>query len=82
MREQGILRRALIVYSEAAVRLRRNTAGVPPDTLQKTAKLFRTFGEGYHKKQLEEAFIFPSVKKRGGEAARYADILVTQHDRG
>ena len=82
MREHGILRRALIVYSEAAVRLRRNTAEVPPDALQKTAKLFRTFGEDYHEKQLEEAFIFPSVKKRGGEAARYSDILVTQHDRG
>jgi hemerythrin-like domain-containing protein len=52
------------------------------NSLQKTAKLFRAFGEEYHEKKLEEAYIFPAVKKVGGEAASYPDILVAQHNRG
>lgn len=82
MREHGVLRRALLVYTAAADRIRKNAASVPPDALQKTAKLFRTFGEDYHEKKLEEPFIFPVVKKVGGAAASYPDILVVQHDRG
>lgn len=82
MREHGILRRALLIYSAAAVRLRGNAANVPPDALQKTANLFRTFGEDYHEKKLEEAYIFPAVRNTGGEAARYPDVLVVQHNRG
>jgi hemerythrin-like domain-containing protein len=82
MREHGVLRRALFVYSETAVRLRSNPATVPPDTLQKTARLFRAFGEDYHEKQLEEAYIFPAVRMAGGEAARYPEILIQQHARG
>jgi hemerythrin-like domain-containing protein len=81
MREHGILRRALFIYSEAAARLR-STPIVLPDVLQKTARLFRTFGEDYHEKKLEEAYIFPAVKKAGGEAASYPDILIGQHNRG
>src|SRR5689334_3501028 len=61
MREHGILRRALLVYSAAAVKLRANASAVPPDALQKTAKLFQTFGEDYHEKKLEETYIFPAV---------------------
>jgi len=82
MREHGILRRALLVYSAMAKKLRANTASVPPDAIQKTAKLFRAFGEDYHEKKLEEPYIFPAVKKAGGPAASYPDILVVQHDRG
>jgi hemerythrin-like domain-containing protein len=82
MREHGILRRALLVYSAASIRLRGNASAIPPDALQKTAKLFRTFGEEYHEKKLEEAYIFPAVKKVGGEAATYPDILIAQHNRG
>lgn len=82
MREHGILRRALLVYSEVAVKLRSNPAAVPAESLQKTAKLFRAFGEDYHEKKLEEAYIFPAVKKAGGEAGTIADILITQHQRG
>jgi hemerythrin-like domain-containing protein len=81
MREHGILRRALFIYSEAAARLR-STPLVLPDVLQKTAKLFHSFGEDYHEKKLEEAYIFPAVKKAGGEAAGYPDILIAQHNRG
>lgn len=82
MREHGILRRALIVYSESAIRLRKNSADVPPAALQKTAKLFRSFGEDYHEKQLEETFIFPVLEGQGGEIGSYPDILIAQHNRG
>jgi hemerythrin-like domain-containing protein len=82
MREHGVLRRALLVYSAAALKLRTDASSVAPDALQKTAKLFRVFGEEYHEKKLEEAYIFPAVKKVGGEAASYPDILVAQHNRG
>lgn len=82
MREHGVLRRALLVYHAAAGKLRSNPSPVPPDALQKTAKLFRSFGEEYHEKKLEEAYIFPAVKKAGGQAATYTDILLVQHNRG
>lgn len=82
MREHGILRRALLVYTAAAGKLRTNPASIPPDVLQRTAKLFRAFGEDYHEKKLEEAFIFPAIKKAGGSAESYPDILVAQHNRG
>jgi hemerythrin-like domain-containing protein len=82
MREHGVLRRILIVYSEAAARLRDNPAGVPPDALQRAAKLFRDFGEEYHEKKLEETYIFPAVRSAGGQASIYPDILIEQHRRG
>lgn len=82
MREHGVLRRALVVYAETAKQLRTNAARVPPDALQHTAKLFRTFGEDYHEKKLEEAYVFPAVKKTGGPPAELVDVLTAQHQRG
>jgi hemerythrin-like domain-containing protein len=82
MREHGILRRALLVYQESAVRLRQDAASVPPDVLEKAANLFRVFGEDYHERKLEEVFIFPTVKKSPGIAAGYVDVLFEQHTRG
>ena len=82
MREHGILRRALLVYQESATRLRQDPASVPADALEKTANLFRVFGEDYHEKKLEEVFIFPTVKKAPGAAPAYVDILLAQHVRG
>jgi hemerythrin-like domain-containing protein len=81
MREHGILRRALLVYQETATRLS-SSAPLPPKPLQQTAQLFRTFGEEYHEKKLEETYIFPAVKKAGGVVAGYADVLIAQHQRG
>ncbi len=52
MREHGVIRRALIVYREAAARLRTEAGAVPADALQRTAKLLRSFAEDYHEKQL------------------------------
>jgi hemerythrin-like domain-containing protein len=82
MREHGVLRRALLVYQETAPKLRGNASAVAPDALQKTAKLFRAFGEDYHEKKLEEAYIFPAVKQAGGPVTGLPDILVAQHQRG
>src|SRR5258705_8907631 len=81
MREHGVLRRALLVYQESAMKLR-NAANVPPGPLQKTAKLFRGFGEEYHEKKLEEVYIFPAVKKAGRVAGGYSHILFAQHQPG
>ena len=81
MREHGVLRRALLVYRESAERIR--TGGkIDVGALNRTAKLFRAFGEDYHEKKLEEQHIFPIIRKSGGPAAAYPDILVAQHNRG
>jgi len=82
MREHGVLRRALLVYAESVPKIRANPGGIPADALMRTAKLFRSFGEGYHERKLEEAYIFPAIKKAGGPVAGYADVLKAQHDRG
>lgn len=82
MREHGVLRRALLVYQTAALRLDSGNGQVPAAALARTAKLFRTFGEDYHERRLEEQIIFPAVRKLKGAVARYPDILHQQHDRG
>ena len=82
MREHGVIRRALLVYFETITKLRQNPGSVDPAALRQTAQLFRTFGEDYHERMLEEQHIFPLVRKQGGELARYADILISQHARG
>jgi hemerythrin-like domain-containing protein len=82
MREHGVLRRALLVYAEAAARLRSGKGDVPADALVKTANLFRQFGENYHERSLEEKHIFPAMIARGGEPAALARTLTYQHERG
>jgi hemerythrin-like domain-containing protein len=82
MREHGVIRRALLVYSELADKIRKSPASVDAAALHKTAQLFRTFGEDYHERMLEEQHIFPIVRRMKGEAAGYPDILVAQHNRG
>ncbi|HEY6803318.1 MAG TPA: hemerythrin domain-containing protein [Pyrinomonadaceae bacterium] len=82
MREHGILRRALLVYQESAARLKQDPASVPVDALEKTAQLFRAFGEDYHEKALEETYIFPALKRTQNAASVYADVLLAQHARG
>jgi len=82
MREHGVLRRALLVYRAAAARLRTDPAKVPADALAQTAHLFRTFGEDYHERKLEEEHIFPAVRKAKGPAASLVDVLLAQHERG
>ena len=82
MREHGILRRALLVYQESVVRLRQDASSVPLDALEKTANLFRVFGEDYHEQKLEEVYIFPVLRRSPGAPASYIDVLLAQHTRG
>jgi hemerythrin-like domain-containing protein len=82
MREHGVLRRILIVYSESARRIRQASPDVIYESINKAADLFRRFGENYHEKALEETYIFPAVSKTGGEVSDYPEILVAQHRRG
>lgn len=82
MREHGVLRRALLVYAEVAPRLRASPARFDAKPLNQAAQLFRTFGEDYHEKKLEEAHIFPVVAKTPGAAAGYVGVLTAQHARG
>ncbi len=82
MREHGVIRRALLVYAETVPKLRQNAASVDAAALRQAAQLFRTFGEDYHEKMLEEQHIFPVIRKQGAELQRYADILTAQHARG
>src|SRR6266545_2677352 len=78
MREHGVIRRALRVYAQLADKLRKSPASVDAAALHKTAQLFRTFGEDYHERMLEEQHIFPIVRKMKGEAAKYPDVLIAQ----
>src|SRR5579883_2964513 len=82
MREHGVIRRALLVFDELSDKIRKNPGSVDPAPLNRVAKLFRTFGEDYHEKMLEEKHIFPVVYKMSGEAKAYVEILVGQHQRG
>ena len=82
MREHGILRRILVVYQESATKLRQDPNSVPLDVLEKAAQLFRAFGEDYHEKKLEEAFVFPGLKKKPSATTVYVDVLTAQHVRG
>jgi hemerythrin-like domain-containing protein len=82
MREHGVIRRALLVYFEVVPKLRQNASDIDASALRQTAQLFRTFGEDYHERMLEEQHIFPLIRKQGSELKRYADILTEQHNRG
>ena len=82
MREHGVIRRALLVYDQLAEKIRKSPASVNAAALHQTAQLFRTFGEDYHERMLEEQHIFPIVRKMKGEASKYPDILTAQHNRG
>jgi hemerythrin-like domain-containing protein len=81
MREHGILRRAILVFRECADRLR-GAQTVEGAALHKTAQLFRSFGEDYHERKLEEENIFPVLRKAGGAPATMVETLIAQHNRG
>jgi hemerythrin-like domain-containing protein len=82
MREHGVLRRALNVYAELARRLEAKPRRFDASPLADAAKLFRDFGEDYHERALEEAFVFPEVRKTGGPNEKLVEILLQQHQRG
>lgn len=80
MREHGVLRRALLIYAQSAPLLLETPDKIDAAALHKTANLFQDFGENYHERKLEEAHIFPAVRKTG--AAGMVDVLIAQHERG
>lgn len=82
MREHGVLRRALLVYTESIPKIRANAVSLDASALYRAGVLFRDFGENYHEKVLEEEHIFPVVHKSGGEIAGLVDVLLAQHERG
>src|SRR5437016_6294026 len=63
MREHGVIGRCLLLCAAAAPRLRSKPKSIDVPALRHTGELFRTFGEDYHEKQLEEAHIFPVIRK-------------------
>ena len=79
MREHGVLKRIMLVYSEV---IRRIQAGedVPPEPLAASAKLIRSFVEDYHEK-LEEDYLFPRFKK-AGKLVDLVEVLLVQHQAG
>ena len=81
MREHGVLRRVLLVYRQTAGQLR-GGAKIDPKPLRDAAQLFRNFGENYHERMLEQAYVFPTLRKAESPAAALVPTLVGQHDRG
>jgi hemerythrin-like domain-containing protein len=82
MREYGVLRRTLIVYSESRRILRSQPNQIDPSALADAARLFRSFGENYHEKILEEQYVFPEVRKSGAICRPSSMFLLRQHQRG
>jgi hemerythrin-like domain-containing protein len=62
MREHGILRRVLLVYDEAARRLRAGEK-FDPQPLARAARLVQEFVEDYHEKN-EEQHLFPRFEQK------------------
>ncbi len=82
MREHGVIRRILVVYRVSALHLRDKLQPVPLEALQGAAQLMQVFGEDYHEKKVEEAHLFPMLRKVGGPGAAEIDSLLAQHRRG
>ena len=82
MREHGVLRRCMLVYRECAGRLRIEPKDVDAAALNDTANLFRSFGEDYHEKKLEEEHIFPRLRRALAGAEAPVSVLMAQHARG
>lgn len=79
MREHGVLKRILLIYSEVARRLHLKE-GFPPQALVDAAGIIRAFIEDYHEK-LEEDFLFPRFKK-ANKLVELVDVLLAQHAAG
>lgn len=82
VREHGVIRRALLIYTAAAEMARKNPKSLPLPALGDTARLLRSFAEDYHERALEETHIFPMLGKAKGDIVKLPDILLAQHKRG
>jgi hemerythrin-like domain-containing protein len=79
MREHGVLKRILLVYSEALRRIDANE-DLAPEPIAESAKIIRSFVEDYHEK-LEEDYLFPRFKK-ANKLIDLVDVLLQQHQGG
>ena len=79
MREHGVLKRILLIYSEAIRRIE-GQEDLPPEPLADSAKIIRDFVEDYHEK-LEEDFLFPRFKK-AHKLIDLVNVLLQQHQAG
>src|SRR5438874_9129200 len=79
MREHGVLKRILLVYGEAIVRIDQK-AELSPDPIMDAAKMVRAFVEDYHEK-LEEDFLFPRFRK-ANKLVDLVEVLLQQHQGG
>lgn len=79
MREHGIHRRIILVYREAAQRLRLQ-ADLPVDAVAASAALVTRFIHGYHEK-LEEKHVLPRLAAEGAMRPLIA-TLTRQHEAG
>ena len=79
MREHGLLLRAMVIYYDAARRLRGNEE-FPMSALTDTASIIRNFVEDYHEK-LEEEHLFPRFRK-AGNLVDLVQVLYSQHQAG
>jgi hemerythrin-like domain-containing protein len=77
-----VLRRVLIMYRETAPVLRSAPERVDAAALAQAADLFRSFGQDYHERKLEEPHVFPAVQRLGGPAGALVATLLVQHERG
>jgi hemerythrin-like domain-containing protein len=82
MREHGVLRRILILYREVAPTLHAQATRIDANAIHNVAELFQQFGEQYHEEKLEEQYVFPAMRKAGGDSTALLDVLVEQHRRG
>jgi hemerythrin-like domain-containing protein len=79
MREHGVLKRVLLIYSEALRRLDAKQ-DFPPEALADGAGIIRNFVEDYHEK-LEEDFLFPRFEK-ANQLVDLVKVLRVQHEAG
>lgn len=82
MREHGVIRRVLVIYSETSRKLASGATAIDAAALADAARLFRSFGEDYHEHSLEEQHIFPQLRAAHSPAAGLVDTLLLQHQRG
>ncbi len=82
MAQHAVLARILAAYRRAALALRINPGVVDAAALADASDLFRSFGEDMHEGVLEEAFVFPRLKRAGGANGALVDIMLAQHQRG
>jgi hemerythrin-like domain-containing protein len=79
MREHGVLRRVMLVYDEAILRLQTRKE-LPRDVIPGCARIVRRFVEEYHEK-IEEEFVFPRFEQ-AGKLPELIAILRRQHEAG